>query len=298
MMEPRDPRLPQPTTAETQTGTIHLPAPTAWPFLLALGLTLVFASLVTNLAIGALGLLLAIVAAVGWFRDVLPHEAHEDVEVEEEFVALVSPSEKVARIEVDETHRAQLPLQTFSLASAIKGGIAGGIAMVIPAEIYGVIRFHSIWYVVNLLGGAGVGNWVNPSVEEMRHFHLSAFITANIIQGSVTLLVGLLYGAMLPMWPKRPILLGGIIAPAIWTGLLHSVLGIVNPFLAERIDWWSFAASQVIFGLVAGYTVAKLGHLERLAQAPLSVRLGVEVARPACRSIIGQTQPEKREPRP
>ena len=39
------------------------------------------------------------------------------------------------------------------------GGFAGGIAMVMPAEIYGVVRFHSIWYVVNLLGGAGVGGW-------------------------------------------------------------------------------------------------------------------------------------------
>lgn len=275
-MSQREPAIAATNHAEAHSGTIHLPAPTAWPFLLALGVTLVAASLVTNMAIGALGLFLLIIAVVGWFRQVLPHEAHEDIPVEEEFVSLVSPSEKVARIEVDETHRAQLPLQTFSLASAIKGGIAGGIAMVIPAEIYGIVRFHSIWYVVNLLGGAGVGNWVNPSVEELTHFRLSAFITANIIQGAVTLLVGLLYGAMLPMWPRRPILLGGLIAPAIWTGLLHSVLGIINPYLADRIDWWSFAASQVIFGLVAGYTVVKLGHIEQLRQVPLSVRLGVE----------------------
>lgn len=261
---------------ESQANSIHLPAPTPWPFLLALGITLLFASLVTNMAIGALGLVLALVSAVGWFREVLPHEAHEEIEVEEEFVSLMTRSEHVARIEVDETHRAQLPLQTFSIASGIKGGIAGGIAMVIPAEIYGIIRFHSIWYVVNLLGGAGVGTWTNPSVEEMSHFRLGAFVTANIIQGATTLLVGLLYGAMLPMWPKRPILLGGIIAPVIWTGLLHSTLGIVNPFLADRIDWWSFAASQVIFGLVAGFTVVKLGHIERLAQVPLPVRLGVE----------------------
>lgn len=298
----RPPTIGETNHGETQTGTIHLPESTAWPFLFALGLALLFASLVTNFAIGALGLFLSVISVVGWFRNVLPHEAHEDVEVEEEIVTLLTPSEKVARIEVDETHRAQLPLQTFSLASAIKGGIAGGIAMVIPAEIYGVLRYHSIWYVVNLLGGAGVGNWVNPSVEEMRHFHLSAFITANIIQGSVTLLVGLLYGAMLPMWPKRPILLGGIIAPVIWTGLLHSILGIVNPFLADHIDWWSFAASQVIFGLVAGYTVVKLGHIERLAQAPLSVRLGLETPgleppglHPPHRH---GDEPEKREPRP
>ncbi len=89
-------------------------------------------------------------------------------------------------------------------ASGIKGGIAGGIAMVIPAELYGIIRFHSIWYVVNLLGGAGVGGWTNPTMYQLTHFRLSAFITANIIQGATTLLVGILYGAMLPIWPKRP----------------------------------------------------------------------------------------------
>jgi hypothetical protein len=256
--------------------SIHLPAPTAWPFLMSLGLTLVFASLVTTTGIGLLGAVLTLVSAVGWFREVLPHEKHEDVEVTDEVVAIVPAREKVARIEVNETHRAQLPLETFPVKSGIIGGIAGGIAMVIPAEIYGIIRFHSLWYVVNLLGGAGVGNWVNPTMEQMRHFNLGAFVTANIIQGATTVLVGLLYGAMLPIWPRHPMLLGGIIAPAAWTGLLHSVIGIVNPFLADHIDWWSFAAAQVIFGLVAGYVVSRFGKIKRLRQAPLAVRLGVE----------------------
>ena len=263
-------------TGALRTRSIHLPAPTPWPFLMALGLTLVFASLVTNAGLAILGVLLTLVSIGGWFRQVLPHEAHEDVPVTDEVVVIVPSPERVARIEVDETHRAQLPLETFPISSGIIGGIAGGIAMVIPAEIYGIIRFHSIWYVVNLLGGAGVGNWVNPTMEQMSHFRLSAFVTANLIQGATTLLVGLLYGAMLPIWPKHPILLGGIIAPAAWTGLLHSILGIVNPFLAEHIDWWSFAAAQVIFGLVAGYVVTRHGKIKRLQQVPLAVRLGVE----------------------
>ena len=256
--------------------SVHLPAPTAWPFLMSLGLTLVFASLVTNAWLGVLGAILTVVSIVGWFREVLPDEAHEDVAVTDETVVIVPSPGGVARIEVGETHRAQLPLETFPISSGLIGGIAGGIAMVIPAEIYGIVRFHSIWYVVNLLGGAGVGDWVNPTMEQMSHFRLSAFVTANIIQGLTTLLVGLLYGAMLPIWPKHPILLGGIIAPAAWTGLLHGVLGIVNPFLDQRIDWWSFAASQVIFGLVAGYVVTKLGRIKRLQQVPLAVRLGLE----------------------
>jgi hypothetical protein len=259
-----------------RTHSVHLPAPTAWPFLMSLGLTLVFASLVTSAGLAVLGAILTVVSIVGWFREVLPHEAHEEIAVTDETVVIVPSREKVARIDVGETHRAQLPLETFPISSGIIGGIAGGIAMVIPAEIYGIIRFHSIWYVVNLLGGAGVGDWLNPTVEQMSHFRLSAFVTANIIQGATTLLVGLLYGAMLPIWPKHPILLGGILAPAAWTGLLHGVLGIVNPFLQHRIDWWSFAASQVIFGLVAGYVVTKFGKIKRLEQVPLAVRLGVE----------------------
>jgi len=35
------------------------------------------------------------------------------------------------------------------------------------------------------------------------------------------------------MLPRRPILLGGVIAPLLWTGLIHSILGIVNPVLNE-----------------------------------------------------------------
>jgi hypothetical protein len=258
--------------------SVHLPAPTAWPFLLALGLTLVFAALVMSPLVGVLGGVLTVVSVVGWFREVLPHEKHEDIPVPMQIISYVPQMEKVAKIEVTEQHRAMFPLETFSFSSGILGGIAGGIAMVIPAEIYGVLRYHSVWYVVNLLGGAGVGTWTNPTMEQMSHFNLGAFVTANIIQGITTLLVGTLYGAMLPVWPKRPMLLGGIIAPVLWTGLLHSVLGLVNPFLQSRIDWWSFAASQVVFGLVAGYVVSRLGHIKRLAQVPLAMRMGFEAS--------------------
>ncbi len=262
--------------SDMQRNTVHLPAPTAWPILLALGFTLCFASLVTSPALGVLGAIIAIVSVIGWFREVLPNERHVNVKVTMEIEPAAREGRTVARIQMDETHRAQLPLRTFPISSGLKGGIAGGLAMVIPAEIYSLVRFHSLWYVVNLLGGAGVAGWSDPTTAEMLHFRLGAFITANLIQGLVTLLVGLLYGALLPIWPKHPVLLGGLIAPAIWTGLLHSTLGIVNPFLDQHIDWWSFAAAQVMFGLVAGYTVVKLGNIQSLAQVPLAVRLGVE----------------------
>ena len=61
--------------------TVELPAPTAWPIVLAFGITLFFAGLVTTTSVSMLGAILAVTGAVGWFRDVLPHENHESVPV-------------------------------------------------------------------------------------------------------------------------------------------------------------------------------------------------------------------------
>ena len=46
---------------------------------LAFGLRWCFAGLVTNVGITCLGGVLVVYGCVGWFRQVLPHEAHEDV---------------------------------------------------------------------------------------------------------------------------------------------------------------------------------------------------------------------------
>ena len=47
---------------------VQLPAPTAWPLVLALGLTFAFAGLVTNMGISVLGAVLIVAGCVGWFR--------------------------------------------------------------------------------------------------------------------------------------------------------------------------------------------------------------------------------------
>jgi hypothetical protein len=207
---------------------------------------------------------------------VLPHEKHAPVPIVTEAVTITPSTARVARIQVDETHRAQLPLKTYPVSSGILGGIAGGIAMIIPALIYGLVRFHSIWYAINLLGGMGAYGNRTPSTAELSQFHLNVFLIALVIHAATSILVGLLYGALLPVWPKHPILLGGIIAPVLWTGGLHSILTIVNPFFNSKISWLWFAASQLLFGLVAGWTVMKRGRIKTLAQLPLAIRMGLQ----------------------
>jgi hypothetical protein len=259
-------------------GVVQLPAPTAWPLVLALGLALGLAGLVTSYNITALGAIFAITGIIGWARQVFPVERHEELLVVPHKMDLEIDRRRVARIHIDESHRSMFPQQTYTVWSGILGGFAGGTAMIVLAELYGIVIHHSLWYPINLLGGAGVAGWTNPTDIELNSFRLSAVLIAIVIHTSTSFLVGLLYGALLPILPRHPIILGGLVGPALWTGLLHSSLGLINPFFDSHVNWWWFAVSQVGFGLVAGVVVVKYGHVKRMRGAPLPVRLGLELS--------------------
>ena len=90
------------------------------------------------------------------------------------------------------------------------------------------------------------------------------------------LLVGLLYGAMLPMLPRHPILLGGVIAPILWSGMIHSFLEVVDPVLNKRVSWPWFVVSQIGFGIVAGIVVSWHHRIRTWQHLPFLIRAGIE----------------------
>ena len=261
---------------ESTTDTIKVPASTAWPIVLAFGITLLFAGLVTSEAVSILGAIIAVAGAVGWFRDVLPQEAHESVEAVLQAPSVTTMRREVARIEIArELRRAWLPVEVHPISAGVKGGLAGSIAMAVLAMLYGFLHQKSVWYPINLLA-AGFFPATTETTAELAAFHLSAFLIALLIHVITSLLVGLVYGATLPMLSRRPILLGGVIAPIVWSGLIHSILGIVNPVLNQRIDWLWFVASQVGFGIVAGIVVSRQELMRTWQPLPLALRLGFE----------------------
>ena len=266
-------------SGEGTADTVEVPASTPWPIVLAFGITLLFAGLVTSEAVSVLGAAVAIAGAVGWFRDVLPYEAHETVQVAPQAPAVTTMRHEVARMEIEhELRRAWLPVEIYPISAGIKGGLAGSVAMAVLAMLYGILSHTSIWYPINLLAAVFFPGATTGTTAEIAGFHLRAFLIAVPIHLITSLLVGLLYGAMLPMLPRRPILLGGFIAPILWSGLIHSILGIVNPVLNQRIDWLWFVASQVGFGIVAGLVVSRQERIRTRQQLPLALRVGLEAS--------------------
>ena len=75
-MTPANPVRPSPPPDSQR---LALPAPTASPMVLALGITLICSGLVTNAVVSVIGFLLAVVGGVGWWRQVLPIEQMEHI---------------------------------------------------------------------------------------------------------------------------------------------------------------------------------------------------------------------------
>jgi hypothetical protein len=267
----------QSQASETSPGTIHLPAPTAWPITLALGAALLMAGLVTNAEIGILGAILFLAGCVGWFRDVFPQEKEEAIEGKVEIARVVTYRREVERLPVaPDLPRALLPLETYPVSAGIKGGLAGSVAMAVLACAYGLFAHGSVWYPINLLAATVYSQSLPLGPTSLSSFHLIGFLLAVGIHLLTSLLVGLLYGAMLPMIPRRPIFLGGVVAPILWTGLLHSILGVLNPLLNQLISWPWFVASQFAFGIVAGLVVVRQERVPTQQLVPFLVRAGVE----------------------
>jgi hypothetical protein len=256
---------------------IEVPAPTAWPFIVAFGVALLFAGLVTSTSVSCLGALLSLAGSVGWFREVFPHEHEEAVPVMHEDIRLTTGRRVVERLPIlPDQLRAWLPIRTYPISAGVKGGLAGSIAMAILACAYGILKVGSIWYPINLLAAVAYRESLRLVPAQLNSFHADAFAIASALHGIVSIFVGMLYGAMLPMFPRRPIVLGGFIAPALWSGLLYTILGLLNPLLASHIDWFWFMASQAAFGVVAGLVVVRQPSFPTRENVSFALRAGIE----------------------
>jgi hypothetical protein len=136
----------------------------------------------------------------------------------------------------------------------------------------------SLWYPVNLLSAIAMPSMAQANPEALRAFDVQALILGFIAHGLVSMLAGLLYAVILPMLPSRHTLWGGLVAPLLWSGFLWATLGVINPLLNARVNWFWFVLSQIAFGLVTGFVVARAQPIKTMQTWPLAARAGFEGA--------------------
>lgn len=261
--------------------TIELPTPTAWPIVSAFGLTLLVAGLVTNLLISAVGFIVGLLGAVGWFSDVFPHPKHEPVPVNPD-KARPAPIRTQGRVvqmlkQGNIPHRAHVPTEFHPYRIGVIGGLAGGLVMAVLACIWGVVFEKSLWYPINLMAATGVPELGASTLAAMHNFSAAGLIVGTIAHITLSVLVGLLYAVLVPMFPRKTeFVLGAIVGPLLWTALVWSTLHWVSPMLSQGINWPWFVFCQIAFGAVCGWVVFKSGKMATMQSWSLAQKMGVE----------------------
>jgi hypothetical protein len=259
---------------------IQMPAPTLWPLVLALGVMLVFAGIAVHTpVVSYTGIAIGLVSAIGWWRLVIPEDVHEScpVEANKRPSAIEVGARSVMRLQLGEdSHRVRIPEEIHPYSAGILGGLAGGAVMAALACLYGLIAHHSIWYPVNLLAGVvipSIGHETDAQLQNFDAFAVGAAFAGHLV---ISMLVGVLYAVTLPMFPKFAALWAGILMPILWSGVIATVLNLINPGLNEHISWPWFVACQLGFGLVGGFIIARSTSIRTMQSWTLAERAFVD----------------------
>jgi hypothetical protein len=235
-----------------------MPRPTAAPLVLALGLAL----LATGVAFGpgflVVGAVVVVAALSIWIAHLLPGRGH----VHEPLAEAARPWSGTGMAGGVEHlrpgmpgYRLRLPQDVHPISAGLKGGLAGGLVMPLPALLWGLFSGHGPWYPVNLLAGMVLPlppDMAPQQLEQfLRDFHGSLLLVAIVIHIVLSVVIGLIYGVLLPTLPEvpRPIAWGGLLAPILWTGVSYVAMRVVNPAVPAMVSWPWFIVSQLVFGI-------------------------------------------------
>jgi hypothetical protein len=124
----------------------------------------------------------------------------------------------------------------------------------------------------------------------LKEFNGLAFVAALVGHAIISVLVGIVYAVMLPMFPKYAPFWAGILMPVFWSAMVATTLNVINPALNQRISWPWFVVCQLGFGLVGGYVIARSTHIQTMQSWSLAERAFLHT--PGISPSPGEDKPE------
>lgn len=260
---------------------VELPAGTTAPLYCALGFALLGASLVTSVFFVFAGAMLVLWGGIRWWGEVLPRENETFVPAQAQAdrapPVVPTPGRAPGPVGEADRHRARLPLEYHPYGAGLRAGIAGGLAMAGVAVVHGLIVQGSPWHAFNGFAALVLPLFGAQPPSDMTSFHGVVVLSAGIIHILLSLGIGLVYAAVLPMLPGHPRLWGGLVAPLVWTGAGFVCVELVEPGAVQSISWLVFILLQIVFGLTAGEVISRSEPVRTLQSFPLTTRAGLEV---------------------
>ncbi|HWB10733.1 MAG TPA: hypothetical protein VG826_16000 [Pirellulales bacterium] len=264
---------------EVEGHGIEMPRPTAAPLVLSVGLVVLAAGAVTSWVFVIVGGGLFLIGLATWLGQLLPGRGHmyEPLAAAAQPAPFAAAAERVEHLRVGVPgYRLRLPERVHPISAGIKGGMVGGLVMPLPALAYGALSGHGIWYPVNLLAAMVLPGMDNLPTDQLERFNVVVLIVAVIIHAAMSVVLGLIYGVLMPTLPDlpKPLAWGALLAPMLWTGVSFVLMGAVNPVLQQGVDWPWFIASQFLFGVVMATFVMRHPEAPPLTAAVGGAGLG------------------------
>jgi hypothetical protein len=242
---------------------IEMPRPTAAPLVLAVAIVLAAGGVATGTAFIAVGGALAVAGLGLWIGQLVGGRGHA-------IEPLVAPADR-ARAPLPAPFRVQslrpgmpgyrlrLPERVHPISAGIKGGMAGGLVMPLPAMLYGIVSGQGIWLPVNLLAGLLLPGVDQMDLAELKQFNPTLLVIGASIHVTVSLVFGLLYGVLLPTLPTiaKPLAWGALLFPLLWSAVSFFLVSESSPTVRAEIDWPWFIVSQFIFGIATATVVMR-----------------------------------------
>ncbi len=252
--------------------SVQVPRPTAAPMVLALGMAILAAGVPLGTTFLIVGAVVLVAGLCIWVAQLLPGRGHVHESLAEP--ARLKPGgtgvtpvvqRGVERMQPGMPgYRLRLPQDVHPISAGLKGGIAGGAVMPVPALLWSLLSGHGLWYPVNLLAGMVLPGVGHMHVAELIQFHASLLAVALVIHVVMSVVIGLIFGVLLPTLPPvpRPIAWGGLFMPILWTGASFVAMQVINGALPGKVSWPWFLLSQLVFGITMPAAVLGANRLQ------------------------------------
>jgi hypothetical protein len=273
------------TEPQQTPDSVEMPRPTAAPLVLALGLALLACGVAFGAGFLVAGAVVAVIGLCTWIIQLLPGRGHvhESLAEPERLPEPVPGGVEQMRPGLP-GYRLRLPQDVHPISAGLRGGLFGGAAMPVPALLWSLFSGHGLFYPVNLIAGMvlpGVGQMSIPDLEQL---HIGLLLVALVIHVVMSVVVGLIFGVLLPTLPTVPrsIAWGGLLMPILWTGVSYAAMRVLHPALPAKVSWPWFIVSQFVFGITMPAVVLGAKRLPRLLAGVVGGLVGgVVMAAPA-----------------
>ena len=144
------------------------------------------------------------------------------------------------------------PEWVYPYPAGAVGGFLGGVAVAIVGASYGLISGIGPWLPVNVVAATLMRGMQEYSPAVLRQFDPMALVVGLLLHMGMSVGLGVMFSFILPALPGRPLYWGPVIGPLLWVGASIAALPILNPVMAQNVEWISFALANVAYGLVLG----------------------------------------------